>query len=95
MTAVPQPATDTPPAAALTPLPPAPPSIHARAVMTWLAIFPLVSIGMLALGPLMDSWHPVLRAMGLTLLVVPCAVYVVLPRLFRLHGAMASRRAAR
>lgn len=95
MTAVPQPATDTLPGPALAPAPPAPPSIHARAVMTWLAIFPLVSIGMLALGPLMDSWHPVLRALGLTLLVVPCAVYVVMPRFFRLHGAMASRRAAR
>jgi antibiotic biosynthesis monooxygenase (ABM) superfamily enzyme len=49
---------------------------------------------MLALGPLMDGWHPVLRALLLTLLVVPTAVYVVVPRLFAAHGKLAKRRAA-
>ncbi|NWL12473.1 hypothetical protein [Paenarthrobacter nitroguajacolicus] len=68
------------------------PSVHVRAVITWLAIFPLVSIGMLLLGPIMDSWHPVLRALLLTALVVPAAVYVVVPRLMAGHGAL-SRRA--
>ncbi|WP_420179164.1 hypothetical protein [Paenarthrobacter sp. TA1.8] len=78
------------------------PSVHVRAVITWLAIFPLVSIGMLLLGPVMDSWHPVLRALMLTALVVPAAVYVVVPRLMAGHGALsrkaverAAQRAAR
>jgi len=78
------------------------PSVHVRAVITWLAIFPLVSIGMLLLGPIMDSWHPVLRALLLTALVVPAAVYVVVPRLMAGHGALsrkaverAAQRAAR
>lgn len=74
--------------------PPAP-SVHVRAVITWLAIFPLVSIGMLALGPLMDGWHPVLRALLLTLLVVPAAVYFVVPKLFAGYGALIKRRARR
>jgi len=69
------------------------PSVHTRALITWLAIFPLVSVGMLALGPLMDGWHPVLRALLLTLLVVPTAVYVVVPKLFAAYGALARRRA--
>ncbi|NQD86511.1 hypothetical protein HP499_01610 [Paenarthrobacter sp. CM16] len=68
------------------------PSIHMRALITWLAIFPLVSIGMLLLGPIMEPLHPVLRALLLTALVVPAAVYVVVPRLMAGHGVL-SRKA--
>ena len=71
------------------------PSIHTRAVLTWLAIFPLVAIGMTAMGPLTEAWHPVLRALVLTLLVVPVAVYLVVPQLFRAHAAISRRRATR
>ncbi|WP_159708132.1 hypothetical protein [Arthrobacter sp. 18067] len=78
------------------------PSVHTRALITWLAIFPLVSLGMLLLGPVMEPWHPVLRALLLTALVVPAAVYVVVPRLMAGHGALSrkaversARRAAR
>jgi antibiotic biosynthesis monooxygenase (ABM) superfamily enzyme len=78
---------------AVTPI--APPSVHVRAVLTWLAIFPLVSIGMLLLGPVSDSWHPILRALVLTAVVVPLAVYVVVPRLLGAYLALRRRRAAR
>ena len=73
------------------PVPPAP-SIHVRAVITWLAIFPLVALGMMAVAPLTEGWHPVLRALVLTLVVVPVAVYLVLPRLFAGYGAVMRRR---
>ena len=56
-----------------------------RAIITWLAIFPLVAIGMTAISPLTIGWHPVLRSLVLTLIVVPLAVYVVVPRLLALH----------
>jgi antibiotic biosynthesis monooxygenase (ABM) superfamily enzyme len=72
-----------------------PPSIHVRALITWLAIFPLVAIGMLAAAPLMESLHPILRAFALTLVVVPTAVYVVLPRLFGVHASLSRRRTGR
>ncbi len=68
------------------------PSVHMRALITWIAIFPLVSVGMLLLGPIMEPWHPVLRALVLTAFVVPTAVYLVVPRLMAGHGAL-SRRA--
>ena len=71
------------------------PSIHVRAVITWLAIFPLVAVGMLLSAPLTEGWHPVLRALALTLVVVPAAVYVVLPRLFAAYGAIVRRAAAK
>lgn len=75
--------------------PAAAPSIHVRAVLTWIAIFPLVAIGMMALAPLTEGWHPVLRALVLTLVVVPLAVYLVMPRLLRAHAAVSARRARR
>lgn len=85
-------ATPAAPTAAPTPAAPAgPPSVHVRAVITWLAIFPLVAIGMLAIAPFSESWHPVLRAFVLTLVVVPVAVYLVVPRLMRAYGALRRR----
>jgi hypothetical protein len=50
---------------------------------------------MLASAPLTEGWHPVLRALALTLVVVPAAVYVVLPRLFAAYGAIVRRTAAK
>ena len=77
--------TATPPAStASTPAAPALPSVHVRAVVTWVAIFPLVALGMTAMNPFTDTWHPVLRALVLTVVGVPLAVYLVVPRLLRL-----------
>lgn len=69
-----------------------PPSIHTRAVLTWIAIFPLVAIGMTLIAPVTEGWHPVLRALVLTIVVVPVAVYLVMPQLLRAHAAVARRR---
>ena len=65
-------------------------SVHVRAVITWCAIFPLVAIGMTAMGPLTEDWHPVLRALVLTLLVVPTAVYLLVPRLLVAHSRLST-----
>jgi antibiotic biosynthesis monooxygenase (ABM) superfamily enzyme len=75
--------------------PAGPPSVHVRAVITWLAIFPLVALGMLVIAPFSESWHPVLRAFVLTLVVVPLAVYLVVPQLMRVYGRTRTARAAR
>ena len=80
----------TSPASAATP--PAPPSVNVRALLTWIAIFPLVSIGMWLTGPFTADWHPVLRALALTVFIVPLAVYVVMPRLMALYGRLRTRR---
>ncbi|MGH3704759.1 MAG: hypothetical protein ACRDT9_09050 [Agromyces sp.] len=75
--------------------PPTPPSVHVRAVITWLAIFPLVAVGMILIGPVSESWHPVLRAFALTVVVVPLAVYLVVPRMLGVYAAMRRRRTVR
>ncbi|MGI9822015.1 hypothetical protein [Agromyces sp. Marseille-Q5079] len=95
-------ATATTPAASVRPAAPvapaasvAPPSIHVRALLTWLAIFPLVTIGLTLIAPFAEAWPPVVRALVLTLVVVPTAVYLVMPFLLKVRGGLHGRRAAR
>lgn len=67
------------------------PSVHVRALATWLTIFPLVSLGMTLMAPVSADWHPVLRALVLTAIVVPLAVYLVVPRVLGLYVRLRSR----
>jgi antibiotic biosynthesis monooxygenase (ABM) superfamily enzyme len=66
-------------------------SVHVRAVVTWLAIFPLAAIGMTILAAAAPTWPPVLKALVLTAVVVPTAVYVAVPRLLLLYSRIRSR----
>lgn len=68
------------------------PTVHVRAIITWIAIFPLVSVALMATAPFAAEWHPVLRAFVLTIIVVPLAVYVVVPRLMAAYVALAAKR---
>ncbi len=72
-----------------------PPSVHIRALITWLAIFPLVSIGFYTVIPLMAGAHPLLKVLVLTLLVVPAAVYLVVPNLMKVYFKLAARSRAK
>ena len=66
-------------------------SVHVRAAITWLAIFPLAAAGMYVLAAFAPDWPPVLRAFVLTLIVVPTAVYFAVPRLLLLQGRISGR----
>jgi antibiotic biosynthesis monooxygenase (ABM) superfamily enzyme len=70
-----------------------PPSVHVRAAITWLAIFPLVSLGFVTVIPLMGAAHPILKVFVLTLIVVPLAVYLVVPNLMKVYFAVLAKRA--
>ena len=70
------------------------PSVHVRAVATWITIFPLVALGMTLMSPISADWHPVLRALVLTAIVVPLAVYLIVPRIIGLHVRSVMRRRA-
>jgi antibiotic biosynthesis monooxygenase (ABM) superfamily enzyme len=74
-------------------------SVHVRAVITWLAIFPMAALGMSGLAAWAPGWPTVLRALTLTLVVVPAAVYFAVPRLLsiqaRLNQASARAQARR
>lgn len=62
-----------------------PSSIHVRAFLIWLAIFPLVAIAFSTVLPLMGSAAPILKVFVLTILGVPTAVYLVVPNLMKLY----------
>lgn len=68
-----------------------PPSAHVRVAVTWAAIFPLVALSMALSESLISGWHPILRALVLTIVVVPLAGYLVVPRLLRLHTFLVTR----
>ncbi|TFC21852.1 hypothetical protein E3O46_06500 [Cryobacterium glucosi] len=72
--------------------PAGPPSVHVRAVITWIAIFPLVTLGFFAIAPFATDWNPVLRAFVLSIVVVPVAVYLVVPQLMRAYKSLGRPR---
>lgn len=67
------------------------PNVHERALITWLSIFPLVAIGLSMLGTSLGEAHPVLKAFLLILVVVPVAVYLVVPNMMKLYFAIKKR----
>ena len=72
--------------------PPQQVSIHMRAFITWLTIFPLVALGLTFLMPALGDMHPLLKAMILTLIVVPLAVYLIVPRLLGLYVKLTRKK---
>ena len=68
------------------------PSIHIRVLATWIVIFPLVALGLAFLGPLLGNLHPVFKAFILTVIIVPLAVYVLVPQLLKLYVWRVKRR---
>lgn len=67
------------------------PNVHERALITWLSIFPLVAIGLSILGSSLGEANPILKAFLLTLIVVPVAVYLVVPNMMKLYFAIKKR----
>ncbi|MEY4996640.1 MAG: hypothetical protein RLY59_44 [Actinomycetota bacterium] len=71
-----------------------PVSVHIRALATWLVIFPLVAVGLTILGPLLGNVHPILKAFVLTIIVVPLAVYLLVPNLLALFERLSEKKTA-
>lgn len=71
--------------------PPGVASVHTRALVTWIAIYPLAALGMAALGSLAPTWPSALRALALTAVVVPVTVYLTVPRLLLVALALSAR----
>lgn len=72
-----------------------PPSVHRRALIIWLAIYPLVTLGQFLLRPLIGDLPIPVSALVLTLLVVPVAVYLVVPALTRASVRLSAGRSRR
>jgi antibiotic biosynthesis monooxygenase (ABM) superfamily enzyme len=63
-------------------LPPPPP--YKMAVLTWITIFPLISLVVVALGPLLRGIAPIPRLAITTAVTVPVMTWIVMPRVTRL-----------
>jgi antibiotic biosynthesis monooxygenase (ABM) superfamily enzyme len=71
------------------------PSVHVRAVITWIAIFPLVTIASLVIAPIAQDWNPILRALIVSTSVVPVAVDLVVPCVLRVYTRLRAVNGAR
>jgi antibiotic biosynthesis monooxygenase (ABM) superfamily enzyme len=54
------------------------------ALVTWLAVFPAITLVLLALTPVISGWPLPLRTLLLTVILVPALTWVVMPRLTRM-----------
>ncbi|MFE9247972.1 hypothetical protein [Streptomyces sp. NPDC007088] len=59
------------------------PSVHRRALLTWLAVYPTITAAFLLLGPRTAHLPLALRTLVMTAIVVPVAVYVLVPALLK------------
>jgi len=66
--------------------PPPPPPRHKMAVVTWLAIFPVINVVSAALTPVLSPLPVLLRSALMSALMVVLMTYVVMPRMTRLFA---------
>jgi len=66
------------------PPPNAQPSRYKQAIITWLGVYPALTLILAALGPAMESWPLPLRTLLVTLLMVPALTWLILPLLRRM-----------
>ncbi|MBT2470913.1 hypothetical protein J7E97_24365 [Streptomyces sp. ISL-66] len=83
-------ATATAPAVPTVPATP-PPSVHRRALITWLAIYPTVTAVVALIGGATAGLPLPVQTMILTAVVVPVAVYVLVPALMKANTSLTRR----
>lgn len=71
------------------------PPRYKRAIVIWIALYPAVVVALSILRPLIGHWPIPLQALALTLVVIPAAVWVLIPLVQRwLHGWLTSESSA-
>ncbi|MFH9353773.1 hypothetical protein [Kitasatospora sp. NPDC017646] len=70
---------------------PAGPSVHRRALLTWLAVYPTITAAFILLGPHLGQLPLPVRTLVMTGLVVPVVVYALLPLLLKAESKLARR----
>ncbi|AYF75607.1 hypothetical protein D7D52_19070 [Nocardia yunnanensis] len=71
--------------------PAAVPSVHRRALITWLAVYPTITLALAVLGPLMAGLPLVVRTLLLTVVVVPTTAYLLIPMLTKANHRLSLR----
>ncbi|BAJ29961.1 MULTISPECIES: hypothetical protein [Kitasatospora] len=68
------------------------PSVHVRALVTWLAVYPAITLAQLLLGPSLAGLSVPLRVLVITAVVVPTVVYLLVPGLLKARAALLRQR---
>ncbi|MFI7244731.1 hypothetical protein [Streptomyces qinglanensis] len=76
-----------------TPPPASAPSAHRRALITWLAVYPTITVALGVLGPPTANLPLPVRTLILTLIVVPVSAYALIPALLRMNARLGSTAA--
>ena len=71
------------------------PSIHRRVILTWIAVYPTITLIQSLLGTRVAAYPLPLRTLVVTGLVAPLVVYLVLPTVMKAHTALLRRLAGR
>lgn len=66
----------------------APPSIHLRALFTWMAVYTMLMATQFALGPTLIPLPMPVRTLVVTAIVVPTVVYALVPTILRVHATL-------
>ncbi|NLE80393.1 MAG: hypothetical protein GX610_12560 [Rhodococcus sp.] len=69
-------------------------STHVRAFITWVAVYPTITIALMALQPWIGGLAVPVQTLVLTVLVVPLAAYGIVPPLIRIAVAAQPKRKA-
>jgi antibiotic biosynthesis monooxygenase (ABM) superfamily enzyme len=67
---------------------PASPSVHMRVLITWLAVYPSITVLQLLLGSSVDGLPVAVRLLVITAVVVPVVVYVLVPGLLKIRAGL-------
>ncbi|HEU4894758.1 MAG TPA: hypothetical protein VFT85_02880 [Acidimicrobiia bacterium] len=62
------------------------PPRYKRAVVIWIALYPAVVLALTVLRPLIGDWPIPLQALALTAVIIPAAVWFLIPLVQRLLG---------
>ncbi|MEV7416650.1 hypothetical protein [Streptomyces sp. NPDC089919] len=74
---------------------PAQPSAHRRAFITWLAVYPTITVVLAALGPYTGGLPVWVRTLILTAVVVPIVAYGLIPWLLKANARLSARSGRR
>jgi antibiotic biosynthesis monooxygenase (ABM) superfamily enzyme len=74
---------------------PTAPSIHRRVILTWIAVYPTITIIQSLLGTHVAGYPLPVRTLLVTALVAPLVVYLVLPTVMKAHTGLLRRLAGR
>lgn len=67
------------------------PPRYKQAILTWVGVYPVLTVALGALGPAMGSWPLPLRTLLVSIVMVIALTWVIMPLLMRIFRGWMSR----